>query len=216
MRKSILKLSILSIPLFISLNGCGDNTSDNTNTYDLRMVNKAVGISSLLKGSYSDGTKGSILLVKTDAGNDNINGILVNKIKSDTSITLDNGYTSQSTTIDFVDENGCIIAFYEDSTYCTLITEREILPIDAKIGTNSKGTSIYSCDDDTDRTVSWSLVDAGNSNANYIFKSVISGVAQSESISTITITPQNKIIHYKVYTDVIAKGVNATFEGDVN
>lgn len=45
---------------------------------------------------------------------------------------------------------------------------------------------------------------------------MISGVLQSESTTTITITPQNKIIYYKVYVNVIAQGITASFEGDVN
>jgi len=93
---------------------------------------------------------------------------------------LDNGYTSQGFTIASIDNNGFTLSTIDEkSTKCTLSTNAEILPTVAKIGATSEGTAIYSCDDSTDRTASWSLSDAGNGNANYIIKTVISGASQS-------------------------------------
>jgi hypothetical protein len=202
----------------LGLSGCGGGSSDapNENTYNLRAINKTVNISTLLKGSYSNGTKGSLFLSTADEGNDIINGVSVKKIKSSTSITLDNGYTSQNSSISLIDNNGFALAFDDATAYCTLTSSAKVIPTNAKIGATSSGTSIYSCDDGTNRTSSWKLTNANNGNANYIFKTIISGASQSESTSTITITPANKIIHYKINVNIIAQSLTGVFEGDVN
>ena len=213
-------LGFLALIMLINFNGCSGSSSNSTppnnNTYDLRAVNKTTSISALLKGGYSNGTKGSLTFARLDDGDDIINGISVKKVKSDTSMTLDNGYTSQNSSISLIDENGFTLAFDDTLAYCTLTTDADILPTAATVGATSNGAAIYSCNDNTNRTISWSLIDAGGSNANYIFKTVISGALQSENTTTITITPQNKIIYYKIHVDVIAQGITGTFEGDVN
>ena len=215
-----LTLGILLFALLIGFSGCGGSSSSDTppnnNTYDLRSVNKTTGISTLLQGGYSNGTKGSISLIRLDDGSDIINGIPVKKVKSNTSITLDNGYTSQDSSISLIDDNGFTLAFDDTLAYCTLTTDRQAIPTNAPIGTTSSAAAIYSCNDSTNRTITWSLTDAGGGNAHYIFNTVISGALQSESTTTITITPQNKIIHYKVYVNVVAQGITGSFEGDVN
>lgn len=215
-----LVLNVLTLGLVVGFNGCGssdNSTPPNNNTYNLRAINKVTGISTLLKGGYSNGVKGSISVVRLDDGTDIINGIPVVKVKTNTSITLDNGYTSQGYSISSIDNNGFTLSTVDEkSTKCTLTTNAEIIPIAATVGTTSKGTAIYSCDDSTTETDSWSLSDAGNGNANYTFKSVTSGASQSEDIETVTITPQNKVIHDKIYVNVIAQGITGTFEGDVN
>ncbi len=210
-------LALTSLLWFTACSNSDDNTpAPNNNTYNLQVINKTTGISTLLQGGYSNGVKGSLSLIKLNDGTDIINGIPVLKIKSDTSITLDNGYTSQDSSISLVDDNGFTLAFDDTLAYCTLTTDRQIIPTAATIGTTSSGTAIYSCDDSTNRTMTWSLSDAGNGNANYILKTVITGTVQSEGTTTITITPQNKIIYYKIYVNVIAQGITGTFEGSVN
>ena len=213
-------LNVLTLGLVVGFNGCGssdNSTPPNNNTYNLRAINKVTGISTLLKGGYSNGVKGSVSVVRLDDGKDIINGIPVVKIKTNTSITLDNGYTSQGYSISSIDNNGVTLSTVDEkSTKCTLTTNVEAFPTVATVGTTSKGTAIYSCDDSTNRTYSWSLADAGKGNANYTFKTVISGASQSENSTTVTITPQNKIIHYKIYVNVTAQDITGTFEGDVN
>ena len=215
MKRYISSLALLG--MVAGFSGCGDSSSSdsNNNTYNLRAINKMTGISALLKGSYSNGIKGSMTMTKLDDGADIINGVPVTRVKANTSLTLDNGYTSQNTSISLIDENGFARAFYDTTTTCTLSTNPEIVPTAAAVGTTSNGTAIYSCDDNTHRTTSWSLSDAGGGNANYTAKVVISGSLQSESTSTVTITPQNQIIHYKIDTNIIAQGITASFEGDV-
>ena len=216
-------LALLTATLLLGLSGCGEDDKQgdtpeapNTNMYDLRAINKTTGISALLKGGYSNGVKGSLNLVRLDAGDEIINGIEVKKVKTDTSITLDNGYSSQSSAISFVDTNGFLRAVYEVPTTCALTTDAQVLPTNATIGATSNGTAIYSCDDNTNRTISWNLEDGSNGNAKYISKSVITGVKQSESTTTLTITPDNKIVHYKVFVHIIANDITGSFEGDVN
>ena len=215
-------LGILTLSLLIGFNGCSSSSDDtvetppNNNTYNLRTINTTTGISTLLQGGYSTGVTGSLSIIKLDDGTAIINGIPVLKAKSNTSITLDNGYTSQSSSISLIDDNGFALAFDDTLAYCTLTTDRQAMPTAAVIGAESSSAAIYSCDDSTNRTMSWSLVDAGNGNAYYIFDTVISGALQSENTTTITITPQNDIIYYKVHINIIADGITATFEGDVN
>jgi len=211
-----LTLVTLVFTLFIGFNGCGGTPAPNNNTYNLRTINTLTGISTLLKGGYSNGTKGSLSMVRLDDGSDILNGIPIKKVKYNTSIILDNGYSSQESSVSSVDSNGFALAIDDGTTQCTLTNNKQIVPTDAKIGAISSSTAIYSCDDSTNRTLSWSLTDAGNGNADYIFKTVISGVSQSENTETVTITPQNKIIHYKIYVNLIAQGVTGSFEGDVN
>lgn len=220
MKKST--LGTLVFLLFIGFSGCRSSSDDSTpptpnnNTYNLQVINKTTGISTLLQGGYSNGVKGSLSLITLNDGTDIINGIPVLKVKSDSSITLDNGYTSQDSSISLIDDNGFTLAFDDTLAYCTLTTDRQIVPTAATIGTISSATAIYSCDDSTNRTITWSLADAGNGNAYYVFKTVITGTVQSEGTTTITITPQNKIIYYKGYVNVIAQGITGTFEGSVN
>jgi len=76
MKRLILSVLILSIT--IGFSGCGgggggNSTPPNNNTYNLRTVNKITGLSALLKGGYSNGTKGSLSLAKLDDGTDIIN-----------------------------------------------------------------------------------------------------------------------------------------------
>lgn len=205
--------------LGLLLSGCGSDDSSeetNDNSYNLRAINLSTSLSFLLEGSYSNGLEGSIFVSRTDAGNDYVNGVSVSKVKTDTSITLNNGYTSQESSISLIDSNGFTLAFDDTLAYCTLTTNSQIIPTSAKVGDTSEGTSIYSCDDSTNRTVSWKLTNANNGNAYYIFDTVISGASQSKNTTTLTITPDNKIIYYKVFVDIIAQDVQATFEGSVN
>ncbi|PHS59128.1 MAG: hypothetical protein COB17_00940 [Sulfurimonas sp.] len=194
----------------------GDIKATTTTTYNLREINKLTNVSALLKGGYSNGVSGSLFIVKTNAGNDYVNGMLVTKISSNTSITLDNGYTSQASGTSKIDTNGATLAFDDTLAYCTLITTAEIMPINAEIGDTSTGTSIYSCDDSTNRTMSWRLTDAGNGNAYYILDTVMTGALQSENTTTIIITPENKVIYLKVSGNLIAEGITFSFEGAVN
>jgi len=216
-----LTLATSVFALLLGFSCCGSSSgggapTPNNNIYNLRTINTLTGISALLKGGYSNGTKGSLSIVRLDDGSDILNGIPVKKIKYNASITLDNGYSSQDSSVSSVDGNGFTLAVNDGSTHCKLTTNKQVVPTDAKIGATSSTTAIYSCDDSTNRTMSWSLSDAGNGNANYIFKTVISSASQSENTETVTITPQNKIIHYKIYVNVIAQDVTVSFEGDVN
>ncbi len=208
--------------LFLSACGGGSSGSStpvappNNNVYNLRAVNLAAPLSIMVKGGYSNGTTGSLFLYKDTYGTDTLDGTPVTIMGSDVSITLDNGYTSQGSSFALIDNNGFTRAFDDTSAYCTLRTAPQVVPTDAKIGATSSATSIYDCDNNTMRTMSWSLTDAGNGNAYYTFDTVVTGAIQSENTGTYTITPASSPIYYKLDVNLIAQGITGSFEGEVS
>ena len=210
----------LATVLSLGFSGCGESSGDstppNTNVYNLSAINTIAPVSGLLEGGYSNGITGSLFLSRTNTGNDFVNGISVSKIKTDTSITLSNGYTSKSSSTALVDDNGFTLANNGTDANCTLTSNTQVIPTTASIGATSSATAIYSCDNSTIRAFTWKLLDAGGGNAYYIIDAVITGAAQSKSTTTLTITPQNTATYYKVYVDVIASGITGTFSGAIN
>ncbi len=208
--------------LFLSACGGGSSGSStpvappNVNTYNLRAVNFATPLSAMLKGGYSNGTTGSLFFYKDTYGTDTLDGVPVTIMGSDISITLDNGYTSQNSSFGLVDNNGFTRAFDDILASCTLRTAPQVVPTDAKIGATSPSTSIYDCDNNTMRTISWRLTDAGNGNAYYTFDTIITGALQSESTTTLTITPASLPIYYKLDLNLIAQAITGSFEGEVS
>lgn len=214
MKYLILNTLVITSLLFV---GCSEDSEEdtNTNTYNLQAVNLSAPNSGLLTGSYSNGTTGSIFLARTNIGSDFVNGVAVTNIQTDTSITLDNGYTSQSSGVSKIDANGFTLEI-NDTTTCSITSGEQVLPTSASVGAVSSSTAIYSCDDSTYRTVSWEVSNAGSGNAYYILDTVISGATQSENTTTLTITPNNEVIYYKLYVNIIADDITATFEGSID
>ena len=221
MKKFTLAIGLAGM-LFLS--GCGGGSSGNStpvtppnnNVYNLRAVNLAAPLTAMLQGGYSNGVTGSLFLYKANYGNDVVDGIPVTVMGSDVSITLDNGYTAQDFGFSFIDENGFMRAFDDTLALCVLTSAPQVVPTDAKVGATSPGSSVYKCDNNTIRTASWSLTDAGNGNAYYTFDTVITGALQSENTTTVTITPASSPIYYKLDLNIIAQGITGSFEGDVD
>jgi hypothetical protein len=212
--------NLLAVMLIVLLSGCGASGSDestpNTNTYDLQKVYLTKSASALLKGSYSNGITGSLSLIISDDGTSYVNGVATSNIKTDTSITLSNGYNSQNYAVEKKNSNGFMLeSVAKDGTICSLTSDIYSIPSNAGIGEKSPSTSIYSCSDSTFMTLTWSLVDAGGGNAKLIIKTVITGASQSESETTITIDANSNPINYKIYVNVIANNVTGNFEGAI-
>jgi len=206
----------------ILLCGCGGGGGDggtitnisNNNDYNITKVLLTDNATALLNGSYSTGVTGSMLVTFANAGQGYVNGIETTNIETNTSLSLNNGNTSQLSAISKRNNYGIMLeGLRDDGVTCTLTSVPYTISPSLKVGASSPNDLIYSCTDSTFITLTWSLTNATNGNANFVQTSSTTGAENINSITTITIDENSNPIYYKIDVNNIDFGVTGIFEG---
>ncbi len=192
----------------VSFTACGgsDGGSDapvNNTEYDLReaMVAPYAG---LLDLSFSTGDTGSVYVSKVVSGTTIINGLPATVLDEELNMSV-NGINVNADATAIVDTYGNTVetetTIDGTTVTCDLSSGPEPMPTNAKVGAKSDITRTYNCDDGTLRAYTWELKDAGNGNAKLVYTTIISGAAQSESISEFTFTGDISPVFMKIDVD---------------
>ncbi len=210
----------LAVALAIGFNGCSedeDSVAVNTNKYDLAKA-MITPYSGLLDLTYSTGATGSLYISKTVIGDILVNGQTGTLLSQPSTVSVNGTVISVDGNVS-IDSNGNTIQTVSNDgssvITCNLTSSPEAMPVDAQIGAKSNIVRTYNCDDGSLRATTWELKDAGNGNAIFAYRTIVSGAYQSETFGEYTFTPDLSPIYVKMNFDY-KNGITAEAKGQLN